>query len=245
MGAQAQTAAAVVRARHVKEGMTDTRVHPPLSTETEPCGGLCIRTLAMPADTNGHGDIFGGWLLSRMDGRRRVRVKDREIAHGDSCDRGDEISASRSMSAISSRCTAAQFALRRRKAGISRTSSSLQLRMAGERPYGSSPCGAAWCADSVARVAGLASGWRVVGESGGFSGGAGNGAPCAIRSTAGRLVLPSLPASCVSEPPAGCAWRGTPTLSMPVATTETRTMPSRRSSKVAPHRCLRRPATRR
>jgi acyl-CoA thioesterase YciA len=32
-----------------------------------PTGELCIRTLAMPADTNQNGDIFGGWLLSQMD----------------------------------------------------------------------------------------------------------------------------------------------------------------------------------
>src|SRR3954465_14944663 len=32
-----------------------------------PGGDLCIRTLAMPADTNANGDIFGGWLLSQMD----------------------------------------------------------------------------------------------------------------------------------------------------------------------------------
>jgi acyl-CoA thioesterase YciA len=42
-------------------------VHAPPNTETEPCGDLCIRTLAMPADTNQNGDIFGGWLLSQMD----------------------------------------------------------------------------------------------------------------------------------------------------------------------------------
>ena len=47
--------------------MTDTHVHAPLSTEAEPSGDLCIRTLAMPADTNQNGDIFGGWLLSQMD----------------------------------------------------------------------------------------------------------------------------------------------------------------------------------
>jgi len=35
--------------------------------DTEPRGDLCIRTLAMPADTNANGDIFGGWLLSQMD----------------------------------------------------------------------------------------------------------------------------------------------------------------------------------
>ncbi len=33
----------------------------------EPEGDLAIRTLAMPADTNPFGDIFGGWLLSQMD----------------------------------------------------------------------------------------------------------------------------------------------------------------------------------
>src|SRR6201991_1403141 len=48
--------------------MTDTQaVHAPVSTETTPLGDLCIRTLAMPADTNQNGDIFGGWLLSQMD----------------------------------------------------------------------------------------------------------------------------------------------------------------------------------
>ena len=48
--------------------MTDTpAVHAALNVETEPRGDLCIRTLAMPADTNANGDIFGGWLLSQMD----------------------------------------------------------------------------------------------------------------------------------------------------------------------------------
>ena len=32
-----------------------------------PRGELAIRTLAMPADTNPSGDIFGGWVLSQMD----------------------------------------------------------------------------------------------------------------------------------------------------------------------------------
>ncbi len=30
-------------------------------------GNLTIRTLAMPADSNPSGDIFGGWVLSQMD----------------------------------------------------------------------------------------------------------------------------------------------------------------------------------
>ena len=47
--------------------MTDTHAHAPTVSETEPQGDLCIRTLAMPADTNGNGDIFGGWLLGQMD----------------------------------------------------------------------------------------------------------------------------------------------------------------------------------
>jgi len=47
--------------------MTDTKTQAPLDTIGEPAGDLCIRTLAMPADTNANGDIFGGWLLSQMD----------------------------------------------------------------------------------------------------------------------------------------------------------------------------------
>ena len=35
--------------------------------EDQPKGELAIRTLAMPADTNPAGDIFGGWLMSQMD----------------------------------------------------------------------------------------------------------------------------------------------------------------------------------
>jgi acyl-CoA thioesterase YciA len=34
---------------------------------TAPQGELVIRTIAMPADTNPSGDIFGGWLMSQMD----------------------------------------------------------------------------------------------------------------------------------------------------------------------------------
>jgi len=33
----------------------------------EPHGTLTVRTLAMPADTNPAGDIFGGWVMSQMD----------------------------------------------------------------------------------------------------------------------------------------------------------------------------------
>ena len=33
----------------------------------EPQGNMMIRTLAMPADANPSGDIFGGWVMSQMD----------------------------------------------------------------------------------------------------------------------------------------------------------------------------------
>ncbi len=32
-----------------------------------PEGEVAIRTVAMPADTNASGDIFGGWLMAQMD----------------------------------------------------------------------------------------------------------------------------------------------------------------------------------
>jgi len=35
--------------------------------EKHPVGEPLIRTIAMPADTNPSGDIFGGWLMAQMD----------------------------------------------------------------------------------------------------------------------------------------------------------------------------------
>jgi acyl-CoA thioesterase YciA len=35
--------------------------------EQKPRGEILLRTLAMPADTNGNGDIFGGWIMSQLD----------------------------------------------------------------------------------------------------------------------------------------------------------------------------------
>ncbi|CAL4042768.1 Acyl-CoA thioester hydrolase YciA [Buchnera aphidicola (Tetraneura ulmi)] len=32
-----------------------------------PEGTMVLRTLAMPANTNANGDIFGGWIMSQMD----------------------------------------------------------------------------------------------------------------------------------------------------------------------------------
>src|SRR3954470_6772462 len=36
-------------------------------TSKEPQGDLASRTLAMPANTNPRGDIFGGWIMALMD----------------------------------------------------------------------------------------------------------------------------------------------------------------------------------
>ena len=42
-----------------------------MNNPNEPChpssGLLAVRVLAMPADTNPQGDIFGGWLMSQVD----------------------------------------------------------------------------------------------------------------------------------------------------------------------------------
>ncbi len=39
----------------------------PARDDTRAGGEPALRTIAMPADTNSEGDIFGGWLLSQMD----------------------------------------------------------------------------------------------------------------------------------------------------------------------------------
>lgn len=36
-------------------------------TDSSPQGELTLQTVPFPADTNGSGDIFGGWVLSQMD----------------------------------------------------------------------------------------------------------------------------------------------------------------------------------
>jgi acyl-CoA thioesterase YciA len=36
-------------------------------TDAQPRGELSLRMVAMPADTNANGDIFGGWIMSLMD----------------------------------------------------------------------------------------------------------------------------------------------------------------------------------
>lgn len=49
--------------------------------DTKPPGGMMVlRTVAMPADTNPNGDIFGGWIMSQMDLGGGVLAK--EVAQG-------------------------------------------------------------------------------------------------------------------------------------------------------------------
>jgi len=47
--------------------MPDPTAAPSSAVEVPPDTDPAIRTIAMPADTNPHGDIFGGWLLCQMD----------------------------------------------------------------------------------------------------------------------------------------------------------------------------------
>ena len=44
---------------------------------TGPKGDLVLRTLAMPADTNAAGDIFGGWVMAQMDLACGIRAAER------------------------------------------------------------------------------------------------------------------------------------------------------------------------
>ena len=52
-------------------------------TNNNPRGEITIQTLAMPADTNANGDIFGGWVVSNMDMaagiEARLRAKSRAV----------------------------------------------------------------------------------------------------------------------------------------------------------------------
>ena len=49
-------------------------------SDEHPEGSLVLRTMAMPADTNPNGDIFGGWILSQMDIAGGILAK--EVSQG-------------------------------------------------------------------------------------------------------------------------------------------------------------------
>ena len=51
-----------------------------MTDDSNPRGQLTVRISAMPADTNANGDIFGGWVLSRMDQAGGIAGVER--AHG-------------------------------------------------------------------------------------------------------------------------------------------------------------------
>jgi acyl-CoA thioesterase YciA len=46
-------------------------------TMSKPNGDLTLRTLAMPADANAAGDIFGGWVMAQMDLSCGIRAAER------------------------------------------------------------------------------------------------------------------------------------------------------------------------
>ena len=59
---------------------TQNHPHSTSSSLAEPKGNLLLRTLAMPADTNANGDIFGGWIMSQLDLAGGILAK--EISKG-------------------------------------------------------------------------------------------------------------------------------------------------------------------
>ncbi|QLF70527.1 acyl-CoA thioesterase [Peteryoungia desertarenae] len=48
-----------------------------MTETTTPTGDLTLRTLAMPADANAAGDIFGGWVMAQMDLACGIRAAER------------------------------------------------------------------------------------------------------------------------------------------------------------------------
>src|SRR5947209_7429119 len=71
-----------MRRSRPQDMVENPRQFPEPHASRAPVGELMVKTLAMPADANPAGDIFGGWVLSQMDiaggiaasGRARGRV---------------------------------------------------------------------------------------------------------------------------------------------------------------------------
>lgn len=59
--------------------MTETphAAAPQATVKPTPTGELTLRTLAMPADANAAGDIFGGWVMAQMDLASGIRAAER------------------------------------------------------------------------------------------------------------------------------------------------------------------------
>jgi acyl-CoA thioesterase YciA len=47
------------------------------SSATSPQGDLTMRVIAMPADANAAGDVFGGWVMAQMDLAAGIRSSER------------------------------------------------------------------------------------------------------------------------------------------------------------------------
>jgi acyl-CoA thioesterase YciA len=47
------------------------------ATAEEPRGELTVRIVAMPADTNPAGDIFGGWIMGLMDSAAGIVAREK------------------------------------------------------------------------------------------------------------------------------------------------------------------------
>ncbi|AGH80282.1 acyl-CoA thioester hydrolase YciA [Psychromonas sp. CNPT3] len=50
-----------------------------VNDQKSPTGEVLLRTLAMPADTNANGDIFGGWIMSQLDLAGAILAKEISI----------------------------------------------------------------------------------------------------------------------------------------------------------------------
>lgn len=50
-----------------------------MTADNKPTGELTLRTLAMPADANAAGDIFGGWVMAQMDLSCGIRAAERAL----------------------------------------------------------------------------------------------------------------------------------------------------------------------
>lgn len=103
---------------------------PDTSSEAPPDIEPAIRMIAMPADANPSGDIFGGWIMSLMDmaggtiayqraGGRVVTISAREITFLVPVSVGDEVSCYAEVSAIgrTSITTRIQVWVKRRQGG--------------------------------------------------------------------------------------------------------------------------------
>ncbi len=60
-----------------KRAAPDIETGRQMSATRKPVGELTLRTIAMPADANAAGDIFGGWVMAQMDLASGMRSAER------------------------------------------------------------------------------------------------------------------------------------------------------------------------